>query len=195
MEEFIFRGNLHYMVSSLMQLGINEYSQAYKIAMALQVEGHSIFSQDVGCHKIPDLLSDNKLIVARGKYYISIKKTSLAILCYLLDVTIDAGDIFTLLSTLGLLAPAVQRLSDYDGERCIIVEIVNCKSKIVTSSLLDKYSHLCNKPYMNCKFKKYNDDRRSCICSHKNINEILAKLSKLKILTQTSEGYKYSVSE
>lgn len=191
MEEFIFSGNLHHMVSSLMQLGINEYSQAYKITKALQTESNNILSLSGGCHKMTDSLFDNTLIIARGQYYISIKKTSLAILCYLLDATLDAGGLLTLLSTLGLLAPGVQRLSDYEGERCVIVEIIRCENKIGTSSLLDKYSHFCNKPYMNCKFKKSNDNRQSCTCSHKNINEILLKLSRLKILVQNSEGYKY----
>ncbi len=191
MGEYVFIGNLHYMVSCLMKLGINDYKQALYVAKILQIEDCNIFRKGIDSNEMLDTPLGNRLIVARGQYYISIKKSSLAILCYLLDITLDTGGLLTLLSTLGLLAPGVQELSDYKGERCIIVEIVKSKNIVATSSLLDKYSHLCNKPYMNCKFQKPNDNRKSCICSHKNIDEILLRLSQLGILAQNSDGYKY----
>lgn len=192
MDEFIFNGNLHMTALNLESLGVSTYSQAVNVAKALLVEYHSIRNQNDICNKgILGLKYDNSLISNRGKYYISIKKSSLVLLCFLLDVKIETGGLLTLLSALGLLAPGIQKLSDYEGERCIIVEIINRNDKTGKSSLLDKYSHFCNKPYMNCKFKQCNDAQQSCTCTHQDTFEILQKLNKLNILKRTKEGFKY----
>lgn len=192
MDEYIFNSSPHLIVSGLMKLGITNYSQAINVAKALTYEGEKRFINNDfrDCEK-SETQVDNSLIVSNGRYFISIKKVSLAILCFLLDAKIESGGLLTLLSTLGLLAPGVQKLSDYEGERCIIVEILKNKSKLGSSSLLDKYLHFCNKPYMNCKFKQFNNAHLSCSCSHKDINSILQRLNHSNILVQTQEGFKY----
>lgn len=129
------------------------------------------------------------LMIATNEYYINLKYSTIIILALILDIELTKGFASVLLGFLGMANATFVKISEYNGEKCIIKETINQKGKIGNESILAKYhGECCNNQY-NCKYQ--NTDR--CKCKKNDIINIYNSLCEKGIFKKNASNYKYQL--
>lgn len=124
-----------------------------------------------------------------GRVHINVKATTLVLCALLLDITFTRGVSAALLSLAGIPGQAVVKISEIEGEKCVVRELLRAENRMVQADLFAKFSGQCvNNDFSECKYKK----GETCCCKSVHTEEILKKLENKHIVIKTPYGkYRY----
>lgn len=128
-------------------------------------------------------------MIAENEYYINLKYSTIIILALILDIEFTKGFASVLLGFLGITDTTFVKISEYNGEKCIIKETINQKEKIGNEKILEKYhGECCNNQY-NCKYQ----DTDKCKCCKTDIMNIYNSLCDKGIFKKYASSFKYQL--
>lgn len=119
-----------------------------------------------------------------GLYYINIKISLLALIAYILDISITNGAISFISTVTGINMGGISRISPEQGETCILKEIISSKTDAVDQYLLADHHKECINNNIHCNYRI----EGLCCCSPEEVHKILNKLSDKKILKRLNEN-------
>lgn len=124
-----------------------------------------------------------------GKYYINVKITTIVVCAFILDISFTQGIVSTILSLTGIPTQAFVKLNGFNGERCILREVLKSKNKVCNATLLKNFLGKCvNNDIINCIYR----EEDNCTCSIEDVKGILNNFDKLNILKKDfNNNYHY----
>lgn len=120
-------------------------------------------------------------------YSINIKKTTIIIVALILDIAFTKGIISTLLNMFGLSGICITKLSEANGEKCIVKETVFSENKTGNADILNAFDGECCNCDMNCNYRR--GDR--CTCSRDNIIDIYQRLTEVGLFRKEGDSFVY----
>lgn len=123
------------------------------------------------------------LVLCDSSYYINLKKTTIILAAFLLDIHLTKGLAATALSLFGFSTNSVCSIDEHAGEKCILVETLLKKNKTGDPSILSQHGGKCCDPLSSCV---YREDEK-CTCSEDNIIQIYRELCKKNIFKKHPE--------
>lgn len=121
-----------------------------------------------------------------GKYYLNVKITTIAICALLLDIKLTDGIIGMVLPLVGITSRIVfYKLSEKEGQKCILKEILRSKNKTGNKYMLEKFGAECvNNDLADCKYRQGTE----CSCASVQVEEILTTLENENVLRRDEGG-------
>lgn len=126
-------------------------------------------------------------IIMRNNLYVNLKTSTLLIAALLLDIHFTGGMAQLFLTMVGIDGRAIVKFSEYNGEKCILKELLRTSTKSASSDLLIKFGGECCNNNLSCKYKSEN----KCTCTPQKVADILDGLAKHNILKKEGVIYKY----
>ena len=178
----------------------NEKTAKLKLAKYMSEESTQIFLSNI--EEIKELLfqgdsvckslgisGQNKptlsYMMFSSDYFINIKATTLLIIGIVLDLQLNFGPFLTILGAVGLNLNAITKLSQYEGEKCLVIESIKDITHKITSSILTKYKRKCANPKLKCKYY----ETGKCRVMIKEIEQILNDLSSKNVFRKVDSNY------
>lgn len=128
------------------------------------------------------------LLLEKSDYNINLRALTITILALLLDIKLTIGFASTTLAILGFNNQAIVKIEASEGEKCLILEAIRSKNKIINEHVFVNCNHQCVNNNIACKFR--NSD--NCNISKEEIKEILDKLCEKNIFKKIGNYYKYN---
>lgn len=120
-------------------------------------------------------------------YHINLKYSTIFIIALILDINYTRGVSTFALGLLGIKNAEFKKISEYNGEKCIIKETICQKGKSGSESILEKFhGECCNNQYA-CKYKEID----KCNCNKKEITSIYESLCEKGVFKKCGYNYKY----
>ncbi len=138
-----------------------------------------------------DSKTDSKilhLLVPSSNYNINIKALTLTTLALVLDIKLTIGLASATLAILGFNNQAIVRIDASEGEKCLILEAIQSKNRVIDEDVLSICNHQCVHNDLNCKYR----DGDSCTINNEDINAILDGLCDKNIFKRIHKFYKYN---
>ena len=117
----------------------------------------------------------------------NLKISTLLIAALLLDIHFTGGMAQLFLTMVGIDGRAIVKFSEYNGEKCILKELLRTSTKSASPELLIKFGGECCNNDLCCQYKSEN----KCTCTSQKVAEILDGLAKHNILKKEGVNYKY----
>ncbi len=131
-----------------------------------------------------EFLSPNK------NYNINLKIVTITILAAILDVNLTKGFASVALSVSGFKSNGVVKLSETEGEKCVVLEMLRTKSGVITKDILPPSNRECINNNLNCKHRSGDQ----CKIGEKDIQKIFLSLCDKNVIRENGNGvYKYNL--
>lgn len=128
------------------------------------------------------------LLIKSSNYNINIKALSLITIALLLDIKLTLGFASAALAVIGFNSQAIVRVNVSEGERCLILEAIQSKNRIINEDVFSMCNFECVHNDWDCK---YQDDDK-CTISKENIKTVLDRLCDKNIFKKIGSFYKYN---
>lgn len=109
-------------------------------------------------------------------------------LALVLDIKLTIGIASATLAILGFNNQAIVRIDASEGEKCLILEAIQSKNRVIDEDIFSICNHQCVHNDLNCKYQ----DGDSCTINKENINAILDGLCDKNIFKKIHKFYKYN---
>lgn len=134
----------------------------------------------------PDVL---EYLIPNTNYNINLKAATITILAAILDVKLTQGFASVALSMSGFNSYAVVKLNETEGEKCVVLEMLRTKLRIITEGVLPPGNRECFNINLNCKYRRGNQ----CKIEEKHIQKIFLSLCDKNVIRENGNGvYKYN---
>lgn len=192
-EYFTFRGTESELKEKLSLFMSEEDSMAFinGIQNYSQFLGEDEFVERTLSSPQADSETDSKmlnLLIQSSNYNINIKALTLTALALMLDIRLTIGLASATLAILGFNNQAVVRIDASEGEKCLILEAIQSKNRVINEDVFSICNHQCVHNDLNCKYQ----DGDSCTINKENINTILDGLCDKNIFKKIHKFYKYN---
>lgn len=135
----------------------------------------------------PDVL---ECLIPNTNYNINLKAVTITILAAILDVNLTQGFASVALAISGFNSHAVVKLNEIEGEKCVVLEMLRTKLRIITEDVLPPSNRECFNINLNCKHRRDNQ----CKIEDKDIQEIFLSLCNKNVIRKNGNGvYKYNM--
>ncbi len=135
----------------------------------------------------PDVL---ECLIPNTNYNINLKAATITILAAILDVNLTQGFASVALSISGFNSHAVVKLNEAEGEKCVVLEMLRTKMRIITEGVLPPRNRECFNINLNCKYRRGNQ----CKIEDKDIQKIFLSLCDKNVIRENGNGvYKYNL--
>lgn len=128
------------------------------------------------------------LLIQSYNYNINIKALTLTAIALLLDIKLRLGIASATLAILGFNNQAIARIDALEGEKCLILEAMHSKNRVINEDVFSMYNFECVHNDLDCKYQE--DDK--CTISKENIKAILDGLCGKNIFKKIGSFYKYN---
>jgi hypothetical protein len=129
------------------------------------------------------------LLIGGANYYINLKKTTLILLAFMMDLKLTKGALLLMLNLKGINFATIQKLGADNGEKCIVCELIHRKEKLNDVGTLLFGRPSCINHHMLCRFR--NEDR--CGLTDGELMSIIDGLVKRGLFTFTEGRYVYNL--
>lgn len=192
-EYFTFRGTESELKEKLSLFMSEEDSLAFinGIQNYLQFLGEDEFVERTLSSPQVDSETDSKmlnLLIQSSNYNINIKALTLTALALVLDIKLTIGIASATLAILGFNNQAIVRIDASEGEKCLILEAIQSKNRVIDEDVFSICNHQCVHNDLNCKYQ----DGDSCTINKENISAILDGLCNKNIFKKIHKFYKYN---
>lgn len=192
-EYFTFRGTENELKEKLSLFMSEEDSMAFinGIQYYSKFFGDDEFVERTLSSPQADSKTDSKmlnLLIQSSNYNINIKALTLTALALMLDIKLTIGLASATLAILGFNNQAVVRIDASEGEKCLILEAIQSKNRVINEDVFSICNHQCVHNDLNCKYQ----DGDSCTINKENINAILDGLCDKNIFKKIHKFYKYN---
>lgn len=141
----------------------------------------------------PDYKSDNDFavlysLVGSSNYNINIKAITLITIALLLDIKLTLGFASTALAILGFNNQAIVRVDVSEGEKCLILEAMYSKNRIINEDVFSVCNSECVHNDLRCKYQNVD----TCTIKKDDIRKILNNLCDKNIFKKINNLYKYN---
>lgn len=134
----------------------------------------------------PDVL---ECLIPNTNYNINLKAVTITILAAILDVNLTKGFASAALSISGFNNHAVVKLNETEGEKCVVLEILRTKSRVITKDILPPSNRECINNILNCKHRSGDQ----CKIEEEEMKKILLSLCDKNVIRENGNGvYKYN---
>lgn len=157
----------------------------------LQFLGEDEFVEKTLSFPQADSGTDSKmlnLLIPSSDYNINIKALTLTALALVLDIKLTIGLASATLAILGFNNQAIVRIDASEGEKCLILEAIQSKNRVINEDVFLLCNHQCVHNDLDCKYQ----DGDSCTINKENINTILDGLCDKNIFKKIHKFYKYN---
>jgi len=192
-EYFTFRGTESELKEKLSLFMSEEDSQSFinGIQNYRQFLGEDEFVERTLSFPQADSKTDSKMLhflIPSSNYNINIKALTLTALALVLDIKLTIGLVSATLAILGFNNQAIARIDASEGEKCLILEALQSKNRVIDEDVFSICNHQCVHNDLNCKYQ----DGDSCTINKENINAILDGLCDKNIFKKIHKYYKYN---
>lgn len=192
-EYFTFRGTENELKEKLSLFMSEEDSMAFinGIQYYSKFFGDDEFVERTLSSPQADSKTDSKMLyslIQSSNYNINIKALTLTALALMLDIKLTIGLASATLAILGFNNQAVVRIDASEGEKCLILEAIQSKNRVINEDVFSICNHQCVHNDLNCKYQ----DGDSCTINKENINAILDGLCDKNIFKKIHKFYKYN---
>lgn len=192
-EYFTFRGTESELKEKLSLFMSEEDSSAFinGIQNYLQFLGKDEFVERTLLSPQDDSETDSKmlnLLIQSSNYNINIKALTLTALALVLDIKLTIGIASATLAILGFNNQAIVRIDASEGEKCLILEAIQSKNRVIDEDVFSICNHQCVHNDLNCKYQ----DGDSCTINKENIKAVLDGLCDKNIFKKIHKVYKYN---
>jgi hypothetical protein len=128
-------------------------------------------------------------LIGGANYYINLKKTTLILLAFMMDLKLTKGASSLMLNLMGVNFATIQKLGADNGEKCIVCELIHRKGKLndVGTLLFGRAS--CINNHLLCRFR----DEGRCGLKDGELMSIIDGLVKRGLFTFTEGRYAYNL--
>lgn len=192
-EYFTFRGSESELKEKLSSFMSEEDSLTFinGIQDYLQFLGEDEFVEKTLSFPQADSEIDSKmlnLLIPSSNYNINIKALTLTALALVLDIKLTIGLASATLAILGFNNQAIVRIDASEGEKCLILEAIQSKNRIIDEDVFSLCNHQCVHNDLDCKYQ----DGDSCTINKENIIAILDGLCDKNVFKKIHKFYKYN---
>lgn len=192
-EYFTFRGTENELKEKLSLFMSEEDSLAFinGIQNYPQFFGEDEFVERTLSSSQADSETDSKmlnLLIQSSNYNINIKALTLTALALMLDIKLTIGLASATLAILGFNNQAIVRIDASEGEKCLILEAIQSKNRVIDEDVFSICNHQCVHNDLDCKYQ----DGDRCTINKENINAILDGLCDKNIFKKIHKFYKYN---
>lgn len=124
------------------------------------------------------------------EYYINLKSSTIILLALLLDLNCTNGIASTVLALLGVNSRTIACIPDYNGERCVLIEICRQKNRQGNKEIFDCImGRDCINSNLCCQYRIEN----LCTLSDIALDNIFDILVEKNVLAKLRDMYKYNI--
>lgn len=129
-----------------------------------------------------------QLLIKSSNININIKATTILVLALLLDIKLTLGIASAALTIIGFNGQAIARIDVSEGEKCLILEALQRKNRIIDEDVFSSCNSECVHNDLKCKYQK----EEKCTIRRDEIKHVLDVLCDKNIFKKIKNLYKYN---
>lgn len=134
----------------------------------------------------PDIM---ECLIPGTNFNVNLKAVTITIIAAILDVSLTKVFATATLSMLGFNSHAIVKLNETEGEKCIVLEMLRTKSRIIFEDILPPNNGECLNNNLNCKYRI----NGKCKIGKNDIQGNLLSLCNKNVIRESGKGvYKYN---
>jgi hypothetical protein len=134
---------------------------------------------------IPGVLN---LMIPKTTYFVNLKRASITLLTFILDLTLTDGFASTVLGLAGYSTQAIVKLSEENAEKCIYMNLYKQENHTGSSSMLSSpQNQSCPNHDLRCKYRK----DAKCTMPEEAVAATLKSLSEKNVISRTRDATCY----
>lgn len=181
-------GKKQEVLAELQEIGLSQQS-AEKLLALLTKEKNLVCKDEIFQMDPIENKSDGKmlgLMILEYNYFINIRVGTAFLLSVLIDNNVGFPITSSYLAVRGM-KRLIEKIDEYSGVKCILLEILRTPNKSAETSILDGFYGECCNNNLHCSFQ----NEGKCKCTVENVEKIMEQLVSIGILKKEDRTYYY----
>ena len=127
-------------------------------------------------------------MVPKTHYFINLKRASITLLTFILDLTLTRGFASTILGLVGYSTQSVVKLNEENAEKCVYINLYKQKDHVGDSSILyGKSNQCCPNSNLPCKYRI----GIKCTITKKIVDDALTSMVEKNVIRKMHDSSNY----